>query len=103
MGAGLRSVPGRYSRAALPVGMRGAERIYGYRASEMIGKHVDVLYSDEKPLRIKLQEQLNRAAAQGHVGNEDWNLKKDGSRFWANVIMVALKDDIGDVTGLLQQ
>lgn len=77
----------------------GAERIYGYRATDVIGKQVSVLYPDEKPLRFKLQEQLNRAAAQGHVGNEDWNVKKDGSRFWANVIMVAVKDQTGDLQG----
>ena len=77
----------------------GAERIYGYRAMEVIGKNVAVLYSDEKPLRIKLQEQLNRAAAHGHVGNEGWNIKKDGSRFWANAIIVALKDETGEMQG----
>jgi len=77
----------------------GAERIYGYRGAEVIGRHASVLYPDEKLVRLKLQEQLNRAAAQGHVANEDWSLKKDGTRFWANVIMAALKDKAGELQG----
>jgi PAS domain S-box-containing protein len=77
----------------------GAERIYGYRSDEVIGHHISLLYPDEKPLRIKLQEQFNRSAAQGHVGNEDWSVKKDGSRFWANVIMSVLRDENGNLQG----
>jgi PAS domain S-box-containing protein len=77
----------------------GAERIYGYDALELIGRDASVLYPHEKPLFRKLQDQLNRAAAQGYAGNEDWNLKKDGSRFWANVIFAALKDETGKLQG----
>ncbi len=77
----------------------GAERIYGYRADEVKGQHVSLLYPDEKPLRIRLQEQFSRAASQGHVGTEDWSSRKDGSRFWANVIMTALKDENGELQG----
>jgi PAS domain S-box-containing protein len=77
----------------------GAERIYGYAADEVIGRHVAILYPDEKPLRSKLQEEFKSAATQGHVGNEDWSVKKDGSRFWANVIMTALKDESGCLQG----
>jgi PAS domain S-box-containing protein len=77
----------------------GAERIYGYRGDEAIGHHISLLYPDEKPLRIKLQEQFKRATAQGHVGNEDWSVKKGGARFWANVIMSVLRDENGDLQG----
>jgi len=77
----------------------GAERIYGYRSGEIVGQHASLLYSDEKAQTIKLHEQFGRATIQGHVGNEDWNLKKDGSRFWANVIMTALKDEEGELQG----
>jgi len=77
----------------------GAERIYGYRCDDVIGQHVSLLYPDEKGLRSKLQEHFNRAERQGHVGNEEWSLRKDGSRFWANVIMTALKDERGDLQG----
>jgi formate hydrogenlyase transcriptional activator len=76
----------------------GAERIYGYKSAEIIGQHVSVFYSDEDALR-KMQEKLKRAAGEGHVGAEGWHLKKDGSRFWANVITLALKDENGELQG----
>lgn len=76
----------------------GAERIYGYKSSEAIGQHVSRLYADEDAAR-KLQESLKRAASEGHVGTEDWNIKKDGSRFWANIITLALRDEQGALQG----
>ena len=76
----------------------GAERIYGYKSDEALGQHVSVLYPDEDAFG-KLQEQLKRAAGEGHVGAEGWHVKKDGSRFWANVITMALKDENGDLQG----
>jgi formate hydrogenlyase transcriptional activator len=76
----------------------GAERIYGYKSKEAVGQHVSLFYPDEDALR-KTQEKLRRAAGEGHVGTEGWHLKKDGSRFWANVITMALKDENGDLQG----
>jgi formate hydrogenlyase transcriptional activator len=76
----------------------GAERIYGYKSDEIAGQHVSKLYPDEDALR-KLQEELKRAAGEGHVGSEGWHVKKDGSRFWANVLTMALKDESGDLQG----
>ena len=76
----------------------GAERIYGYKSSEVIGRDASIFYPDESALR-KLQEKLKRAAGEGHVGTEGWHVKKDGSRFWANVITIALKDREGDLHG----
>jgi formate hydrogenlyase transcriptional activator len=76
----------------------GAERIYGYKSDEVIGHHVSLLYPDENAHR-ELQAKLKRAAGEGHVGAEGWHLKKDGSRFWANVITLALKDQNGDLQG----
>jgi formate hydrogenlyase transcriptional activator len=77
----------------------GAERIYGYKSSEAAGQHVSLLYADEDTLRVKLDEEWKRAAAEGHVGTEGWQVKKDGSRFWANVLTTALKDENGDLQG----
>lgn len=77
----------------------GAERISGYRADEAIGQHLSFLYPQEEHTRAKLQEELNRAAVEGHVGTEGWRAKKDGSRFWGNSITMALKDETGNLQG----
>ena len=76
----------------------GAERIYGYKRDEVIGRHLSQFYPNEDALK-KLQEELKRAAVENHIANEGWQLKKDGSRFWANAITMALKDQNGDLQG----
>jgi PAS domain S-box-containing protein len=77
----------------------GAERIYGYQSQEIVGQSVSCLYPDEDALGAKLKEELKRAAAQGHFGSEDWHIRKDGSRFWANVFTMALRDESGELRG----
>ncbi len=77
----------------------GAERIYGYKDKEIIGQHVSFLYPAEDNLQVALLAELKRAAAGGHFGNEDWHSRKDGSRFWANVHTIALKDEDGQLQG----
>ncbi len=77
----------------------GAERIYGYGGDEVLGQHVSFLYPREDTLSFRLQEELKRGANEGHFGNECWHVKKDGSRFWANVITMALKDENGELQG----
>ena len=77
----------------------GAERIYGYRSEEAVGHPASFLYSGEDDLAARLDEELKRALKEGHAGMEGWQVKKDGSRFWANIITMALKDDLGDIQG----
>ncbi len=77
----------------------GAERIYSYPASEAIGRHVSFLYPAEDALRVTLKEEFRRATVEGHLGSEGWQTKKDGSRFWANSITMALKDETGVLQG----
>jgi PAS domain S-box-containing protein len=77
----------------------GAERIYGYTSEEAVGQHASFLYAFDDGLRAKLSDELKRAVAEGHSGLEGWQVKNDGSRFWANVITMALKDDHGDLQG----
>jgi formate hydrogenlyase transcriptional activator len=77
----------------------GAERIYGYTRAEVAGRHVALLYPEEDTLAGKIQDELNRSTAEGHFGTEGWSAKKDGTRFWANVITMALRDERGDLQG----
>ncbi len=77
----------------------GAERIYGYKDEEIIGRHVSCLDPSEDNLHVKQQGEWPKAAAEGHFGNEGWHVRKDGSRFWANVITMALKDENEQLRG----
>ncbi len=77
----------------------GAERIKGYQASEIIGKHFSVFYPAETVEKGWPAEELRRAAAQGRFEDEGWRVRKDGSRFWANVVITALRDASGRLTG----
>ncbi len=76
----------------------GAERIYGYKSGEVVGQHVSMLYPGDDAV-LALREKLRRAAGEGHAGAECWHVKKDGSRFWANVMTMALKDGHGNLQG----
>lgn len=77
----------------------GAERIYGYKSDEAIGQHVSFLYPSEEVARVNFEEKLKRAAAEGHLGNEAWHLRKGGARFWANDITMALRQENGTLQG----
>ena len=77
----------------------GAERIKGYRPEEIIGRHFSVFYPPEAVAKGWPQEELRRTAAEGRFEDEGWRVKKDGSRFWANVILTALRDPSGRLVG----
>ncbi len=77
----------------------GAEQIGGYRAEEIIGQHASRLLTPEDIERRKLERELELAAAQGRYEEEGWRVKKDGTRFRANVIVSALKGESGQVRG----
>jgi PAS domain S-box-containing protein len=77
----------------------GAQRIKGYKAAEIIGKHFSCFYSEEDVRAGKPQRALEIAAREGRVENEGWRIRKDGSKFWANVVIAAVKDDAGNVIG----
>jgi PAS domain S-box-containing protein len=77
----------------------GAARIYLHSENEAIGKPVsDLYFVDENDAAEPLRE-LARSAAEGHFGNEGWYVRKDGRRFWANVITLALRDERGELRG----
>src|ERR687894_62516 len=77
----------------------GAERIKGYRANEIVGQHFSRFYTpadieSEKPAR-----ELIIATSEGRYEEEGWRVRKDGSWFWANVLITALRDENGRLRG----
>ena len=77
----------------------GAERIKGYRAEEIIGRDVDSFYTEEDIARDKPREALRLAASLGRYEDEGWRVRKDGSRFWADVVITAIRDKNGELLG----
>ncbi len=77
----------------------GAQRIKGYRASEIIGKHFSRFYLDEDVASGRCERDLASAARDGRFEDERWSVRKDGSRFWANVVITPLRDEAGTLLG----
>ena len=77
----------------------GAERLKGYRAEEIMGHHFSCFYPEEERAAGKPAEELKKAAAEGQVEAFGWRVRKDGSRFWADVIITALHDGNGNLRG----
>jgi PAS domain S-box-containing protein len=77
----------------------GAERIKGYRASEIVGRHFSAFYPHEKVAEAFPQHELEVAARVGRFEDEGWRVRKDGSQFWANVVITALRDRTGHLVG----
>jgi PAS domain S-box-containing protein len=77
----------------------GAERIKGYSASDIVGQHFSAFYTEEDRAARKPELELEIAAQAGRVEDEGWRLRKDGSRFWANIVITALRDATGQLTG----
>jgi len=77
----------------------GAARMKGYASEEIIGKHFSVFYREEDMMNNKPQHNLVQAARRGQSEDEGWRVRKDGSLFWANVIITALRDPKGKLLG----
>lgn len=77
----------------------GAERIKGYRAEEIVGRHFSTFYPPEDQALGKTEVELQIAADTGVYEEEGWRVRKDGSRFWANVVITALYDEEGKLRG----
>jgi PAS domain S-box-containing protein len=73
----------------------GAERIKGYSAKEILGKHFSVFYTREAVVSGFPQYELNRALADGRFEDEGWRIRKDGTAFWANVVITAIYNPNG--------
>ncbi|MGO9336553.1 MAG: sigma 54-interacting transcriptional regulator [Terracidiphilus sp.] len=77
----------------------GAERIKGYASDEILGAHFSRFFTQQDIDRGRPAELLRLAAARGRIEEEAWRVRKDGSRFWADVILTAIRDETGAVTG----
>jgi len=77
----------------------GAQRIKGYQAEEIVGAHVSRFYPPEEVLSGKCERELHTAATEGRYEEEGWRVRKDGSRFWANVILTAIRTASGELLG----
>src|SRR5215218_9992615 len=77
----------------------GAHRIKGYRQQEILGRHFSVFYPEEDLKRSKPERTLEIAQEKGTYEEEGWRVRKDGSRFWASVLITALWDEAGGLGG----
>lgn len=81
---------------------KGAEKIKGYKAQDIIGKTFKIFYSrEDKDARLP-DTLLDMARTKGKANHEGWRIRKDGTRFWGNVTLTALHDDDGSITGFLK-
>ena len=77
----------------------GAERIKGYSEDEILGLHFSRFFVQSDQERGRPAELLRLAAERGRIEEEAWRVRKDGSRFWANVVLTALRDETGSLSG----
>jgi PAS domain S-box-containing protein len=77
----------------------GAERLKGYAPAQIIGQHFSVFYTPDAIEQRWPQHELKMAQEAGRFEDEGWRLRKDGRRFWANVVITALRDERGELRG----
>jgi len=78
---------------------KGAEKIKGYNSFEAIGKHISIFYTADDIKKGEPVQNLNFATIHGHYEKEGWRVRKDGSKFWANIIFTPLYDEHGVLRG----
>src|SRR4030088_495198 len=78
---------------------KGAESINGYRSDEIIGRHYSQLYPQEDVLQGRPQHELAVAAAEGRFEEEGWRIRKNGTSFWADVVITPIYDSGGELSG----
>jgi len=77
----------------------GAERIKGFQTEEIVGKHFSTFYTEEDRKAGMPQKVLDTARKEGKFEGEGWRVRKDGSRFWASVVVDRINDENGDLIG----
>lgn len=78
---------------------KGAEQLKGYKANEVVGEHIAKCYTGEDVAKGIPERNLRKAREMGHFEEEGWRVRKDGSLFWANVVITALNDEKGNFIG----
>lgn len=78
---------------------QGARRIKGYEADEIIGQHFSVFYTEDAKSIGHPQWELQVATKEGRFEEEGWRVRKDGTQFWANVVITAVRDETGELVG----
>jgi len=77
----------------------GAERLKGYTADEIVGQHFSVFYPPEAIAVGHPKHELESATKEGRYEEEGWRIRKDGTAFWANVVITAVRDETGELIG----
>jgi PAS domain S-box-containing protein len=81
---------------------RGAHRIKGYDEHEILGRHFSIFYLPEDQQAGSPDDELTHAATHGHWSGQGWRIRKDGSRFWANVVITAVFSSTGGLDGFVK-
>jgi len=77
----------------------GAQRIKGYEEAEVVGRNFEIFYTPEARAQGVPKRHLADAANAGHIDYEGWRMRKDGTRFWASVVLTALRNPFGEISG----
>jgi PAS domain S-box-containing protein len=80
----------------------GSERLMGWSEKEILGQSADIIFTPEDREKGDPAKEATKAFTEGRAQNKRWHLRKDGSRFWGDGLMLPLKDDAGDVRGLVK-
>jgi two-component system, chemotaxis family, CheB/CheR fusion protein len=80
----------------------GAERLLGFSESEISGQAYDVIFTPQDRAIGMPEQETARAIAEGHTGDERWHQRKDGSRFWGSGVIMSMRDNRGEVVGLVK-
>jgi PAS domain S-box-containing protein len=80
----------------------GAVKLTGYVADEVVGRHVSMFYTEDDARAGMADREMSGAARTGSLEVEGWRIRKDGTRFWANVMLSPILDDQGELTGFVK-
>jgi len=80
----------------------GAQMLTGYTADEVIGKHISMFFTEDDARSDVLEREMAAAVRDGSVEAEGWRIRKDGTRFWANIVLSPIHNDEGAVTGYVK-